>query len=203
MNEQTRISLLLAGPGVIATLIFAPLVMALFYSAKFAAATGILRWICLGATLQVITWPMGFIIIAKGAQALFFWCEVAWVVVSVGLALVCVTTFGLNGAGIAFFGSYLFHLFLIYPVVHRLSAFHFSVENKHTAILLLSLIAVVFCGIYLLPLLPALTLGAIALVASSMYSVRILLTLVWAQRIPRRVRLVLAALDIRFASRNP
>ena len=40
----------------------------LLYSAKFGDAVGVLRWICLGATLQVITWPMGFIIVAKGKQ---------------------------------------------------------------------------------------------------------------------------------------
>ena len=72
MNEQTLVGLLLAGPGVLATLTFAPLVIALFYSAKFGAAVGVLRWICLGAMLQVITWPMGFIIVAKGQAGLVF-----------------------------------------------------------------------------------------------------------------------------------
>ena len=35
VNEQAQVSLLLAGPGVIGTLTFAPLVIALFYSTKF------------------------------------------------------------------------------------------------------------------------------------------------------------------------
>jgi len=68
VNEQTRVGLLLAGPGVLGTLTFAPVVIALFYSGKFGAAVGILRWICLGTTLQVITWPMSFIIVAKGSR---------------------------------------------------------------------------------------------------------------------------------------
>src|SRR6202008_3100330 len=88
VNEQTLVGLLLAGPGVLATLTFAPLVIALFYSAKFGAAVGVLRWICLGATLQVITWPMGFIIVAKGNQTLFFFAELAWTVVAIALAWV-------------------------------------------------------------------------------------------------------------------
>lgn len=78
VNEQTLVGLLLAGPGVIATLTFAPMVIALLYSAKFGAAVQVLRWICLGATLQVITWPMSFIIVAKGRQAIFFCVELAW-----------------------------------------------------------------------------------------------------------------------------
>ena len=35
VNEQARVGLLLAGPGVIATLTFAPLVIALFYNTRF------------------------------------------------------------------------------------------------------------------------------------------------------------------------
>ncbi len=106
VNEQTQVSLLLAGPGVIATLVFAPLVISLFYSAKFAEAVEVLRWICLGVALRVITWPIGFIIVAKNRQAIFIGTEVAWTVVNVGLTWFCVKAFGLNGAGIAFFGSY-------------------------------------------------------------------------------------------------
>ena len=42
--------LLLAGPGVIATLPLRPFVITFFYCAKFGAAVGVLRWICLGGT---------------------------------------------------------------------------------------------------------------------------------------------------------
>src|ERR1700731_5511528 len=64
-----------------ATLTLAPLVIVLFYSSKFQEAVEVLRWLCLGMALRVISWPMGFIIIAKGAQSLFFWSELAWTVV--------------------------------------------------------------------------------------------------------------------------
>jgi antigen flippase len=72
VNEQATISLLLAGPGVLGTLTFAALVIALCYSSKFSEAVPVLRWICLGTTLRVIAWPMGFIVLAKGAQKIFF-----------------------------------------------------------------------------------------------------------------------------------
>ena len=72
VNEQTRIGLLLAGPGVIATLTFAPVVLVLFYRSNFGPAAELLRWVCLGVLLRVISWPMSFIIVAKGARKLFF-----------------------------------------------------------------------------------------------------------------------------------
>jgi antigen flippase len=191
VNEQARVGLLLAGPGALATLTFAPAVISVLYSAKFAASVGILRWICLGATLQVITWPMGFIIMAKARAGLLVFCELVWAVVSVGLAWVCVTSFGLNGAGIAFFGSYIFHVFLIYPIVRRLSDFRWSSANKQTGLLFLSLIAVVFSGFYVLSLFWAAFVGIVAVVVSGAYSVRVLLKLMPLDQIPRPLRRLL------------
>ena len=116
VNEQEQVSLLLAGPGVIATLTLAPLIVSLFYSANFAGAVEVLRWICLGMALRVISWPMGFLVIAKGHKTVYFATELAWTVVNVGLTWICVRSFGLNGAGIAFFAAYVFHALLLYPV---------------------------------------------------------------------------------------
>jgi antigen flippase len=193
VNEQAQIGLLLAGPGVIATLTLAPMVIALFYSAKFGAAVGILRWVCLGTILQVITWPMGFIIVAKAKQAIFFGCELAWTIVSLGLAWICVGHFGLNGAGIAFFGSYIFHGFLIYTVVRRLSGFRWSIGNEQTGLVFLSLISVVFCGFYVLPSLWASVMGISTAIISGAYSLRVLLYLVPTNRIPDPVRRLLVS----------
>jgi PST family polysaccharide transporter len=123
VNEQAEVSLLLAGPGIVATLTFAPAVLALLYSGEFFDAVATLRWICMGATLKVITWPMGFIIVAAGRQGIFFWTEVAYTVVYLGMSWVLVGWVGVDGAGIAFFGSYVFHAFLIYPIVRQLTGF--------------------------------------------------------------------------------
>jgi PST family polysaccharide transporter len=197
VNEQALVGLLLAGPGVIATLTFAPVVIALFYSAKFGAAVGVLRWICLGTTLQVITWPMGFIIVAKGKQAIFFGSELAWTVASLGLALICVRLFGLNGAGIAFFGSYVFYGFLLYPIVHRLSGFRCSTANKRTGLLFLFLIAMVFCGFYVLPFVLATCLGTLAAVLSGVYSIRVFATFISWDQIPLPMRRLLVRINLK------
>jgi antigen flippase len=191
VNEQTRVGLLLAGPGAIATLTFAPLVIALFYSSRFGAAVGVLRWICLGTILQVISWPLSFIIVAKGKQTIFLCTELAWTLVSLVLAWICLRFFGLNGAGIAFFGSYVFYGFLLYSVVNRLSAFRWSTGNKQTGLFFTSLIAVVFCGFYVLPNLLAGCLGTLAALLSGAYSIRVLFTLIPWDQIPRPIRRLL------------
>jgi PST family polysaccharide transporter len=184
VNEQTFIGLLLAGPGVLATLTFAPLVIMLFYSAKFGASVELLRWICLGTALQVVTWPMGFIIVAKGNQKLFFLAEFSWTVVAIALAWLCLRWFGLNGAGIAFFGSYVFHLFLIYPISRWMTGFRWSRENAQKTVVFLVLMGLVFCGFYVVPVLWATGIGMLATIASAVYSMRVLLRLVPLERVP-------------------
>jgi enterobacterial common antigen flippase len=196
VNEQAQVGLLLAGPGVIASLTLAPLVITLLYSAKFSAAVGILRWICLGAMLQVISWPMGFIIIAKAKRGLFVGCEFAWGLVSIALAWVCIAYFGLVGAGIAFFGSYLFHGAMLYLIVHQISGFRWSQENKTTGFLSLTLVAIVFCWFYLLPLQYSVALGIAAMILNGFYSLRSLTYLLTPEQIPGPVRQLLAMLGL-------
>lgn len=196
VNEQARVGLLLASPGAIATLTLAPAIISILYSARFGAAVGVLRWICLGATLQVITRPMGFIIMAKGRAGLLVLCELAWALVHAGLAWFCVRIFGLNGAGIAFFGSYVFHILLIYPIVHRLSGFSWSAENRRTGLLFLGLIAVVFCGFYLLPIVVSGCLGLFVAVVTGAYSVRVLGRLIPLEELPRPMRGLMAGFGL-------
>jgi PST family polysaccharide transporter len=188
VNEQTLVGLLLAGPGVLTTLTFAPLVITVFYSAKFGAAVGILRWICLGATLQVITWPMGFIIVAKGNQVVFFLAELAWTVTALVLAFVCIRFFGLDGAGIAFFGSYVFHLLLIYPIVRSMSGFRWSPSNLRNGTLFLLAIALVFNVTYFLPFMFSVPLGTIAIFLATWQSLRTIFTLVSIDTLPNYVQ---------------
>ena len=185
VNEQAQVSMLLAAPGVIATLTFAPIVITLFYTSKFDEAVEVLRWICLGVALRVITWPMGFIVVAKKKPALFLGAELAWAMVNVTLTWQCVRWWGLNGAGIAFFGSYVFHGLMIYPIVRALTGFSWTVENRKLGLLFLFSIGIVFCGFFIFSPLMATVVGALFTVVSGCYSVRVLLNLVSLERLPR------------------
>lgn len=198
VNEQVQVSLLLACPGVIATLTFAPFIIALFYSEGFVEAVDALRWICLGIAIRVISWPMGFIIVAKNRQAIYLFAEVAWTSVNLALTWVCVETFGLKGAGIAFFGSYVFHGVMIYLIVALLTGYRWSAANVRTGLLFLSSIAAVFWGLHALPPVLAYGGGAFATAISGWYCMRSVLGLVGTNRAPAAVRRWLVRL--RFAA---
>lgn len=175
VNEQARVGLLLAGPGVIATITFAPAVIVLLYSAKFFGSVPVLRWICLGSALQVITWPLGFVIVAKGLQNLFLASEIAWAVASLALAWSCIAYFGVVGAGIAFFLSYIFHGVVTYAIARRLTGFTWSKETKRTAYIFASLIALSFAICYALPIWLTAVIGFTITVVSAVYSYRTLI----------------------------
>lgn len=191
VNEQAQVSLLLAVPGVLATLTLAPLAISLLYSAEFAPAADVLRWICLGMALRVLTWPIGYIVVAKNKQVLFFIIEFSWTVVNVGLTWWCVEAFGVIGAGIAFFGSYVFHGMLVYPIVRRLSGFRWSAVNVKTASACFAVVAAVFVGLHALSPMMATALGVLATILSGYMSARILVKLASPQRLPRSMKRLL------------
>ncbi|QFU17869.1 O-antigen translocase [Microvirga thermotolerans] len=188
VNEQAHISMLLAGPGVIGTLTFAPLIMTIFYSTDFNAASTLLRWLGLGMMLRVVAWPMGFIVLAKGAQKTFFWTEVAAAVVHVGFAWPLIGRIGVNGAGVAFFALYAWHSAIIYLIVRRMSGFRWSRANLALGLVFLPLAGAVFLSFAFLPYWPALTLGLVATAISCLYSLKSLLTLVPSESLPSRLK---------------
>jgi len=188
VNEQAQVGILLAGPGIIATLAFAPLVIAVFYNANFSGAVETLRWICLGVALRVITWPMGYIIVARSEQAIFFWTELAWTLLTLALTWKCIEYLGLVGAGVAFFGAYVFHGCLIYFIVRRLSGFRWSADSRRTVQMFLGMVALVMGSFYILPVYGALALGAAMLILITTHSVRVLLSLVRKDRLPSPVQ---------------
>ena len=188
VNEQSRVSILLAGPGLLGTLALSPLVMAVFYSSQFADAVPLLRWFCLGMLLRVVAWPMGFIVLAKGDQKMFFWTEVAAAVVQVGLAWILLRWVGLAGAGIAFVGLYVWHGLIIYYLVRRMSGFRWTHENLVLVSMFIGLTGLVLIAVEVLPFWPGLVVALIGTAIGSWFSLAQLVRLVPQKWIPLALR---------------
>jgi len=188
VNEQAEVGLLLAGPGVIATLTFAPLVIQLFYTAEFGPAAEILRWICLGMMLRVASWPMGFILIAKGERQLYFWTELLGNLTFISLVWAGISVYSLKGTGMAFFGMYIVYSAGIYLVVRRLSGFRWSKANRQLAFLFVPLVATVFVSWYFLPRAAVAIAGAAITIGAGVYSLKTLCKLIPLERLPRVVQ---------------
>jgi antigen flippase len=196
VNEQTQVSLLMAGPGILATLTFSPLVVGLFYSFKFSAAIPILRWICLGMALRIITWPMGYIIIAKGAKKLFFLAEAAYTAVHLSLAWIWIGKFGMDGAGMAFCASYVFHGILVYPIVRHINGFSWSKENQRLGLSFVIGMSLVFGSFYWCSFTVATVFGTCVTLLNAFFSFQKLITLIGSLKIPAPVRKILVILKL-------
>lgn len=129
VNEQTEVGLLVATPGLVATLAFAPYVIQTFYSVQFVPAYGVFRWQILGVFLRVVAWPIGFVLLAKGRGKIFFFSELTWNLLHLVLVWICLPLFGLEGTGIAFCGLYVGCTFGILAIVHKISGFWWSYAN--------------------------------------------------------------------------
>jgi enterobacterial common antigen flippase len=190
VNEQAQVSLLLAGPGVIATLVLAGPVVVAFYSTEFTAAIDALRWICMGMALRVITWPMGYLVVANNRRIVFFATELAWTVVNVALSWVCVAQFGLIGAGIAFFASYVFHAVMIYTVVSRMHGFEWSTQTWRHGLIFVVSVGSSFAAFCVLPANEATMVGGVVLLVSTLHTARALFSMA-PEVVPKALRAIL------------
>ncbi|MCO6388799.1 O-antigen translocase [Aliihoeflea sp. 40Bstr573] len=188
VNEQVQVSILLAGPGVLATLTLAPVILSLLYSGEFLSAVDLLRWICLGMMLRILAWPLGFIIVARAANRTFFWTEVAATVVHVGLAWFLVMQIGIMGAGIAFFGLYVWHCGLVYVIVRIMCGFRWSPDNLRLIGLFTGASTLLLLAFALLPVMVASLLGLACTCACGLYSLKLLAGLLSVQSLPARLR---------------
>jgi PST family polysaccharide transporter len=141
--------------------------------------------------LRVTSWPMGFILVAKGKRAAFFWSELASTLVYVGLIWLGVATYGLKGAGMAFFGNYVIYWVGIYLIVRRLSGFRWSTANLRLAAIFLPATAAVFFSWYILSHIAAAILGMTLTLLTGIYSLRTLCALVPLERFPKLVQKII------------
>lgn len=111
VNEQTEIGLLLALPGLLATLAFAPWLMEAFYTRQFLPGAILLPWFVLGVFGRVVSWPLGYIQLAKGASRWFITTETLFIGFQLGLVLWMVPRYGLVGVGYSFAATY-----VVYPL---------------------------------------------------------------------------------------
>ena len=170
INKQVEIGLLLSVPGILAIMTFAPFVIVLFYSSKFMLAVNILRWQILGVLLQVVSWPIGFMLRAQGNGKAFFLTELFSNLTQLVLAWLGIVHFGLAGVGMAFFVGNLFYLILIYLIVRCNYGFAFTRQNVGIIVIFGMATLMVFSTPFLVGKLISLTIGFGITVVIGMFS---------------------------------
>ncbi|MES2785422.1 MAG: O-antigen translocase [Pseudomonadota bacterium] len=110
VNEQTEIGILLALPGLLGTLAFAPVLIEVIFSSRFVAAADLLPWMVLGVFCRVVGWPMGYVQVAKGASRLYIATETFFAAATAVLLFVFIASYGVVGAAYAFALAYVLYV---------------------------------------------------------------------------------------------
>ena len=122
-NEQTEVTLLLAGPVFLVILGAASWVIRLLYSGQFVEAASVLRWQIVGDIFKIAGWPLIFVLLAAGRNRLFLALESAAGVLFVLLTWAGLRPFGIVSTGLAFLSIYFLYLVVIYIIVNRQTGF--------------------------------------------------------------------------------
>ncbi|MEJ5223379.1 MAG: oligosaccharide flippase family protein, partial [Anaerolineales bacterium] len=177
INAQVEVGVLAATPGILAVLALGPFFLQLLYDSTFIPAFEILRWQALGTFLRVFSWPLAYLMLARGKKSLYFWIELATNLFYLLVLLGGVQWLGLPGVGIAFLLMYIFHTLVTWLAARHLSGFAWSGANLARLVWLFPAVLTAFLFTLTLPTLwAALTGGALA-IGAGIYSLRSLYTL--------------------------
>jgi antigen flippase len=172
VNEQTEIGILLALPGLVGTLAFSPLLIRIFYSAKFVSAGDLLPWFVLGIYGRVISWPIGYIQLAKGAARWYAATETLFTALHLAMLWAGLHWLGLRGVAIAFAVRNLSYTAGILWVAGKLSRFRWSGAVVRLLIMSGLTVAVAFGLIELAPEGVAGAVGGVMVLASGTWCLR-------------------------------
>jgi O-antigen/teichoic acid export membrane protein len=135
INEQSKITLLLAGPMVIVFMSFADIIIRLLYSGTFDGAVVILEWQLLGTLFKAYTWPFGFLLPAKNLSKWFIFTELFWNVLFLTLCYCFVNRFGIEVTGIAYFITYVIYFGLVYAICRTQGKYYWTKDNIGLALM--------------------------------------------------------------------
>jgi O-antigen/teichoic acid export membrane protein len=167
INQQAEVAILLLAPIIMVFLVFIKWIVILLYSTKFIEVNGMIYWAALGMFFKAASWPVGFILLAKGATKIFFFSELAANLYFLILNLFFYKILGINGLGIAFMISYVFFLIQVF-IIARLK-YSFSFGNEFYMIFIIQFLIGLLCfGIIKFVVFPYNTIIGIFLISISM-----------------------------------
>ncbi len=126
VNEQTEIGILLALPGLLAAILCSPWIIRLLYSIQFNDGAQLLPWFIVGALGRVVSWPLGFVQLAKAAAAWFAATELLFNLVLLLLTWLFLRWYGLVGVALVYPIAYVGYTILMLMVTRHLTQFVWS-----------------------------------------------------------------------------
>ena len=146
VNDQIEIGLLLVTPAITFLYFCAPLLIQTLYTKEFLDVLLILKAALFAVIIKTIIWPLGFIILAKGENKLYFKQELIGDFLNIILTIILYHFLGLIGIGIATLINYTFYGFYVFRIVNK--KFNFKLRNDAFKIILVCfIIGLLSCSI--------------------------------------------------------
>lgn len=172
VNEQTEIGILVALPCLVGMLAFAPWIIEIFYTRHFKESGYILPWFVVGTFIRVFSWPMGFILVAKGAARWFFLTQTIYHVTHVILVYSLVPRYGIVSAGFAFAITFVPGVIMNLLITRRLTRFRWTAKAGRLILISSIVVACAFMLNQVLPILYAFMTGLVLTAVTGMVCLR-------------------------------
>lgn len=144
INQQAEIAILIIAPILIIFLVFIKWIIILLYSNEFIDVNLMMQIAALGMFFKATSWSVAFIFLAKGANKIFFWNELANNIYTLILTLIGYSVAGLTGVGLAFLASYFMYTIQVLWISRIYFNFKYQKSLKNIFIIQFGLALAVF-----------------------------------------------------------
>lgn len=126
VNRQAYVLLLLINPIIIFFLVFKEVIVTLLFSKEFLPILGMITYGILATAFKSVSWSMGFIMIAKNNNKLYFKTEIISHITLLISILTGYYVYGLTGLGIGFLVYHILDFIFIKYIVTKNYQFNFD-----------------------------------------------------------------------------
>lgn len=141
VNLQLNIIVLLASPIIIGMVGFSDVMLKILYSKDFVGANEILQWQILGDFFKIISWPCGFIFLAKGFGKQYTAYSISYSLLYFVIIILGWDFMGFSIIGISFFLAQLAGLVFTYTYFYR--KFQLKISNSNSRIIMIMCVLLV------------------------------------------------------------
>ena len=136
VNDQIEIGLLLITPAITMFYFLSPILIEILYTKEFLGVLLILKAALFAVIIKAVIWPLGFVILAKGENKLYFKQEIISDLFFLIVTITGYHFFGLVGIGISSVLHYSTYGFYVYNILKK--KFEFSIRKETFTIIIIS-----------------------------------------------------------------
>ncbi len=129
INEQVYILILISTPVILILLMLSKLLLQLFYATSFESATSLLNWRLLALFFKIVSWALGFTLLAKGKGLLFLLTDTIFSMVYLICCFFFFSSMGIESIGVAFLVGYIVYLLSVYFATKSVVTFRWKRNN--------------------------------------------------------------------------